>query len=110
MRIYVAGPMRGRVGYNWPAFDEAARVLRLAGHDVVNPAELDRRDGLTESTAVTRAEVEMLLRRDCRELAACGAIYLLPGWEASEGAQRELRAAVALGLRIIEEAKHEVAC
>ena len=39
-RVYVAGPMRGYVDYNYPAFDSACEVLREAGYDVVSPHEI----------------------------------------------------------------------
>lgn len=40
-RIYDSGPMTGLPGLNFPAFDAAAKQLRAAGYDVVNPAELN---------------------------------------------------------------------
>ncbi len=98
MRIYLAGPMRGYPGFNWPAFDRAAAALRRRGHQVTNPAELDRADGLVAGTAVSAEVVDALLERDLAILAMCGAIALLPGWEASAGATVELAAARRIGL------------
>ena len=40
MSIYVSGPMTGKPGNNVAAFNAAARMLREAGHFVINPAEL----------------------------------------------------------------------
>ena len=48
-KIYCAGPMRGIKYYNFPAFDKAALMFRKKGWRVVNPAELDRINGLMNS-------------------------------------------------------------
>lgn len=50
MRIYIAGLMRGYHLLNWPAFDAASERLRAAGHDPVNPADLDRAEGYREQS------------------------------------------------------------
>lgn len=98
MRIYLAGPMRGYPAFNWPAFDRAAGALRRAGYEVVNPAELDRVDGLHPTTVVSHDLAHSLLKRDLAILAMCTAIALLPGWERSEGATREFEESRRLGL------------
>lgn len=41
MRLYLAGPMSGIKGFNFPAFHAAAKVLRAAGYIIVSPAETD---------------------------------------------------------------------
>ncbi|AJG19046.1 DUF4406 domain-containing protein [Cupriavidus basilensis] len=91
MRIYVAGPMTGFPNLNFPAFHEAARRLRAAGHEVVNPAEInaDPSTGWVEC-----------MRADIRELVTCDAIHLLPGWERSRGATLEVHIAKTLGFEV----------
>ncbi len=42
MNLYLAGPMRGIPGFNFPKFDEVAATLRFIGHTVFSPAEHDR--------------------------------------------------------------------
>lgn len=99
-KLYLAGPMRGYDLYNFPAFDEAAARLRVAGYTVISPAELDRAVGFDERTteplpddfmpAATRRDVEALLKVD--------GIALLPGWERSTGARLELAIARGIGI------------
>lgn len=101
LRIYLAGPMRkfADADYNFPAFMTAAALLRMRGHYVVNPAELDLEDGkATWSPAEGRINLsrdfteEDALRRDAQRAleAQCNAIVLLPEWEDSVGANKEL--------------------
>lgn len=45
MKLYLAGPMRGHDNFNFPAFWDAARVLRERGHEIVSPAEIDVEEG-----------------------------------------------------------------
>ena len=47
---YLAGPMRGKPLYAFPAFDRAAAFIRAQGHMVFNPAEADRARGLHPET------------------------------------------------------------
>lgn len=44
MRLYLAGPMSGLPGFNFPAFHAAAKVLREAGYIIISPAETDPPD------------------------------------------------------------------
>lgn len=110
-RIYIAGPMRGYENYNWAAFEEAARLLRLVGHEVISPTEIDEEagvvyverdsDGTVLSTALTPSfNFEEVIARDLEAVASCTAIYLLEGWEASTGAKMELAVALANNLEV----------
>src|ERR1039458_9380145 len=94
--IYVAGKMRGLPLFGFPAFDEAATKLRADGWFVYSPAEHDRRVGFNPSGPPPDAET--LAEMHCWDftvIAAADAIYLLPGWEDSDGATRELDVARA---------------
>lgn len=90
-RVYIAGPMTGLPDFNYPAFHAAAAELRSQGLHVENPAE---------HGTVAGAEWSDYLRYDIGRLATCGAIYLLPGWEKSKGAQLEVHIARTLGMSI----------
>tara|TARA_R100000458_G_C8262773_1_gene238124 strand:- start:5 stop:391 length:387 start_codon:yes stop_codon:yes gene_type:complete len=111
--IYVAGPMRGYEHYNYPAFDERAKILEKYGWVVVNPAQLDRQEGKPMSDPMafspdTNYEdhefMRQALKRDmdaiCEE---CTAIYMMADWENSRGAKAEWHLAKALGLDIFYE-------
>jgi hypothetical protein len=103
MKFYIAGPMRGKPLFNFPAFDEAKQDLQEFGHEVVSPADLDREQGFdpeslpgtyapenwNENLLPTGWSLERLMARDLKALETCQAIYLLEGWENSTGARRE---------------------
>ena len=98
--------MRSRPDHNIPAFNAAARRLAAQGWRVVNPAELSADFGLLDEPD------NAVLLRACMdaELAAIphlDAIYLLKGWENSEGARAELAVALANKLIVIVEGAEE---
>ena len=91
-RIYVAGPMTGLPGYNFPLFNSTAERLRSEGWHVENPAEHGHVEG---------AGWADYLRWDISRIATCGAIYLLPGWSNSKGATLEVHIAGVLALEVL---------
>lgn len=92
MKVYLSGPMAGLPEHNFPAFHAHAELLRGAGFEVVNPADLNPDPGKSW---------EECLRTDLRELCGCDAIALMPGWERSKGANLELHVAHRLGLEVL---------
>ena len=93
MRIYIAGPMTGLPGFNFPAFNAEAERLRADGHEVLNPADHGVIDGF---------EWRDYMRLDIAQLVTCDAVQLLPGWEKSKGATLEHDIATRLGLYVLE--------
>lgn len=89
-RVYVAGPMSGMPGHNFPAFNAAAAALRAQGWQVENPADHGVVDGATWAD---------YMHSDVCMLASCGTIHLLPGWSKSRGASLEAHIAAALGMQ-----------
>lgn len=87
--VYIAGPMTGLPDFNRPAFFAAEQILKAHGHIVLNPAVLP--DGLEYEDYMGISEA-MLIRADC--------IYLLNGWEHSQGAMRERSTAIARNMFI----------
>lgn len=101
MKVYLSGPMSGIKDFNFPAFNAAAAYLRSHGHEVFNPAEKDlERDGdvyiKNETGNIIEAEAKgfdrrIAIRDDLNYIIDhAEAIALLPGWEASKGANAEL--------------------
>ena len=105
-RLYLAGPMRGKPHYNFPAFDAAAERLRQQGYEVVNPADMSREVGV-EKVVTDPAVFNRLIAEELREVRACDAIYLLRGWERSAGTRDELEVALSHGLEIMVEGESE---
>ena len=104
--IYVAGPMRGHTDYNYPAFDRQARILKMQGWDVINPAALDR-EAVMDAREVDYDDefLREALKRDMVAICdKCTAVYMMSGWEKSTGAKTEWALAKALGLEIYYEA------
>lgn len=91
MKLYLSGPMAGFPEHNFPAFELARKKLRVAGYEVVCPAELGKHDGWSWKD---------YLRRDIKVMLGCDALALLEGWKGSAGATLETHVASALGFRI----------
>ena len=90
MRLYIAGPMTGLPEFNFPAFNEAAKLLRDAGYQVCNPAE-----NFAGRVDLPRA---VYIRADLKALLECDGIVLLPNWRYSAGARMEHQVGVELEL------------
>lgn len=100
MKIYIAGPMTGLPELNFPLFHATADKLRAAGHEAINPAEIN---------PDPNAEWTDCMFRDLEELNVCEGIVMLPGWEKSPGAQIERLWAGRTGKHIFcATALHEV--
>lgn len=89
MKVYIAGPMTGRPQFNYPAFHQAAALLRAAGHVVINPAE-NRAPVCGSWLGYMRMSVAQVASVDC--------VVMLPGWPFSKGARIEYLLAKLLGL------------
>ena len=93
LRLYVAGPMTGLPGFNYAAFHKAAKDLNARGHETINPARSEGREGCTHWIDFMRAAL--------RDVANCDAICLLPGWHDSRGAALEAHIGQSLGLPVL---------
>lgn len=104
-RIYIAGPMRGLPDLNYSAFIHAMECiigdpgLRKVW-EVVNPVEIGEDFGSVEELNESPDLLKRLMEFELAAVRSCDAILLLHGWEGSEGARDELRAALDAKLEI----------
>lgn len=109
--IYIAGPMRGYKYFNFPAFDTARDMLKMAGWCAISPADLDRSTGFDpwklpedydwRDLNKIGFSIEDAIARDTQVLNAVHAIYMLDGWQNSRGARAELAIAEWRGIQVI---------
>lgn len=97
MRVYISGPVTGMPDDNWEMFAAAERMLKSRGYEVTNPLA----EALI-SLGPGRSH-EDYMAFDLPLLAECDAIFLLPGWEASEGAVEEYFESRRRGITILHE-------
>jgi hypothetical protein len=101
LAVYIAGPMRGYPSNNHKEFDRAERYLQSKKiWDPINPARIDREEGLDPENDMTKEELHMALKRDIKLVFDANCVFMLRGWERSEGARMEHALALALGLGI----------
>jgi len=108
---YLAGPMRGYPEFNFPAFREHARILRLSGYEIVSPAEKDESEGFDWSGSKGTAEelvaanfnLSETLKADIGIIAddRCLGVIAMDGWEKSGGAKAEVAFAFATGRQVL---------
>lgn len=98
MRIYISGPMAGRDREEYiKEFHAVEEKIKARGHEAVNPCEL-------ENLPLERSEY---LQIDMFLVELSDAIWMLPGWEKSQGACMERGYAVKLRKIIIYEGKED---
>lgn len=115
--VYIAGPMRGIPQYNFPAFDEAAKMLRGIYETVISPADLDREIGFVMPVEPWNwnelplgFDFKAAQERDLAAVMESDAIYLLDGWEKSKGAKAELALAEWRGIEVLHQPNRLRSC
>ncbi len=121
MKLYLSGPMTNIENYNFPEFFRIAKQLRVAGHEVESPAEYDIENGWVRVeflnpatgnwldccgvgcneldryehryTTTPAFDYDAALAKDCELIHECDGIVMMEGWQQSNGARKELRAA-----------------
>jgi hypothetical protein len=101
--IYIAGPMRGKEDNNETAFFNAEKRLNRRGFTVINPLTIGR--GIA-SDKVIASDADLLrnvMRFERTLIRFCDAIYMLEGWQDSQGAKAELVTAIGFDCMIFLE-------
>ena len=93
--IYISGPISGLdADYVEKRFSDAKNALIVAGMTPVSPLE----NGLPKT-----ASYEAHMAKDIEMLSGCSSIYMLDGWEKSNGCRIEMAHAIANKKTIIFE-------
>ena len=108
MRVYISGKMHGVHNYNRGQFDRWTRQLKELGFDAVNPMEIGDSIATPEEIDSSPELVEKVLEADIAALRKCDAIFMLRGWETSEGARLELKVALDMNIPIMQEITFEI--
>lgn len=95
---YISGPMRSKPEFNYPYFNQVEDRLTDEGWQVLNPAR--HFDGDTSKDFADYME------KDYLDVIAADTVFLLPGWQDSEGARLEVQVAKSLGksFQLVDEA------
>ena len=92
--IFVSGPYRGNIAENIQKAKEASIQLWQDGYAVITPhLNTAHFDGYCPDEVWLAGDLEILRR--------CDVIFMLPGWEQSEGAMAEHALAEELGKEIM---------
>ena len=92
--------MRGIKDFNRAAFTEHAARLRALGWAVENPVEIGGRFGTDEEIASDNKLLQRVTQYELVTVRSVDAVFMLSGWEFSEGSRRELQEALAAGLPV----------
>ena len=105
-KIYLSGPMRGVEYHNRPKFDKWEKVFIDGGEfEPVNPVKIG--DGIASQQDMENDDelMQKVFDADIAELSNCDAIFMMRGWENSEGARKELRHALENGKKVLLESE-----
>ena len=95
MKIYIAGPISGTTDYE-ERFEEAERSIQRKGHEAVNPVHIR---SVIETVGTNAIRYDKLMNICKALVGACDAIYMMTGWQRSNGARQEHDEAVDKGLK-----------
>lgn len=102
--VYIAGPMRHHKCFNFPQFFYWQVKFEKSGYKVINPAELDCERWIEDGWIFTDDKYEEVLGEDCRLIREeADILFVLTGWEESEGANKEIEEAKKKGITIAYE-------
>jgi hypothetical protein len=106
---YLAGPMSGKPGYNYPEFERIAGILRNQAYPIVSPHEFEheshrKRIAEADGHEDVGAPWQDCLARDVAVVAnpRCIGVILIDDWHTSKGALLETQVASSLGKQLFE--------
>ena len=100
--IYIAGQIRNDKNYR-ARFEAAHEWLEAMGWQVVNPIYLTEIFGTPSEVQSNPRLLRAVMDAELAAIPHLDAIYLLRGWERSEGARAELEVALQHGKQILLE-------
>ncbi len=115
-KIYIAGPMRGIEFYNYPEFDKAKGYWLDQGWIVISPADLDRESGYYPEAGMDwnkafdgdKNGLKAAIGRDVKAILDADAIYMLDGWQNSQGAKCEKSLAEWAGKKVFYQSQEDI--
>lgn len=93
MIVYISGGITGVPDYKENFYNAEAKLKDL-GYSVINPAKVN-------DILPTDLTYDEYMKLDYMMLDLCDAIYLIPGWNKSNGSKLELERALSKKMRIM---------
>lgn len=104
-RIYISGPISDKPDLNRAAFSDAVHRLTVPGQTTFNPHDIAPPTSIDQ---LSKREIWQYYMRECvKVLPDCQHIYMLRGWENSDGARWEFNLAVMMGLTVSFEGSRQ---
>lgn len=104
LTIYVSGPIAGRPDSNNAEFEEAYRLIRMAGANALLPRDIrPSHQGACPPDPIVGGDGHTWpchLRADLTAMMTCDGVAMLAGWERSHGSRLEHTVAAAAGLPV----------
>jgi hypothetical protein len=102
LKVYIAGPMRGIEDQNKKAFfDAESYLVDQKIWDIFNPSRIDNDERWNIDWLCSPEGLKVVMARDLEAVCQSEVVYMLTGWEKSEGARIEHSLATMLGLCIL---------